>query len=385
MKFKNLALIMHSNGIHGVTYALANFLKKHCETLILIQFPIDGKESLLNKTTIEVFKDGSLNETIYLTKKQNSIKDHFIHLQESISGLKRIMKKHHIKKFDAIWGTDPLTALGAILNKWLLRSEKTIFYVVDYSEDRFGNKLVNWLYRLILKFTVKASDTNWNVNSSIKASVEKITGRSTKNLVTLPSTDLSKVDTGKAKKNPWHIVIVSNLGPSLDIDLTFDSYSILKMEFPKLKMTIIGDGPGRTHLEKRLKESNDKSLTFKGALGYEDLLKLLPNFHIGLAPYARDETGLKNWNFANNLTTKYVDYIACGLPVVSTNAIPGSKKLAELGCGLESECEAKDFASKIRTLIKDKRLHQIIREKGLEVVKNYSSDAIYMDATKKTF
>lgn len=88
----------------------------------------------------------------------------------------------------------------------------------------------------------------------------------------------------------------------------------LTPRYPKLRLVIVGDGPLRGELERRLREAGSaQSTVFTGALPHEEIPALIRQFDVALAPYPK----LKHLFYFSPL--KVFEYMACGVPVVAAS------------------------------------------------------------------
>lgn len=94
-------------------------------------------------------------------------------------------------------------------------------------------------------------------------------------------------------------------------------------------LTLIGDGRGREELEERVQQAKlDDRVHFRGFLPYDDALDAFPEADVGLIPHLAFES----WN--TTIPNKLFDYMAAGLAVVASDAVPTKRVIQETGCGL---------------------------------------------------
>src|SRR5579859_3401897 len=66
-------------------------------------------------------------------------------------------------------GVDPLNCFWGLLLKKIGRVKKLIVFSADYSQKRYGNFIVNYLYHYIDYLTVNNSDYVWSVSKRIES------------------------------------------------------------------------------------------------------------------------------------------------------------------------------------------------------------------------
>jgi glycosyltransferase involved in cell wall biosynthesis len=84
--------------------------------------------------------------------------------------------------------------------------------------------------------------------------------------------------------------------------------------YPAAQLVIAGDGPLRGALERDLQDRGfEKNAVFTGWMGHREVAPIIRHFDIALAPYPRPEHAF----YFSPL--KHFEYMACGIPVVTTN------------------------------------------------------------------
>jgi len=87
----------------------------------------------------------------------------------------------------------------------------------------------------------------------------------------------------------------------------------LNQRYPGLRLTIVGEGPLRGKLERDLRARGlAQSAVFTGWLPHEEVASLIRQFDVALAPYPRPK---HDFYFS---PLKLFEYMACGVPVVTT-------------------------------------------------------------------
>lgn len=167
-------------------------------------------------------------------------------------------------------------------------------------------------------------------------------------------TDLDTFDQykGNAKKdNQDEILFVycGTLGHSYDLTGTFDALAILSEKGIKYRFIIMGDGPLKNSFEEYA-EKKGINVEFTGTLNYPDMVHKLCECDIAVNPIMHGA--------AQSIINKHADYVAAGLPIVSTQESKEFRKLID-DYGMGFNCEngdAKDMAEKMGRLVCDKKL-----------------------------
>ena len=106
------------------------------------------------------------------------------------------------------------------------------------------------------------------------------------------------------------IVVTRNLEALYDNESAIRAFAIIKNSIPEAELVLCGEGPEKNRLQALTQElAIDHSVQFAGRLNREQLLSTLKKARVVLNPSTAD-------NSPNSL----IEAMACGLPIVSTNA-----------------------------------------------------------------
>jgi glycosyltransferase involved in cell wall biosynthesis len=125
------------------------------------------------------------------------------------------------------------------------------------------------------------------------------------------------------------LVYAGSLGEHYDLDTLLDVIATM----PEVRLTIAGRGPAENRL--RARAASLPNVTFAGAVDVAILSELYAAADIGLAPYRAGSTVA--------LPTKLFDYLAAGLPVITSLDSEVSMLIEEAGAGVRYQ--AGDAAS----------------------------------------
>ena len=130
---------------------------------------------------------------------------------------------------------------------------------------------------------------------------------------------------------------------SRGIQTDFDSIEDLIKEIEDFLFVIVGDGKAREELEKLMKKKGlERHVLWAGWVDHERMFDYIRMADVGLIPhFVSDHTN-------RTIPNKIFDYMACGLPVVSSDAIPMKRILDQERCGITFKSgDAKDLAKAI--------------------------------------
>lgn len=149
------------------------------------------------------------------------------------------------------------------------------------------------------------------------------------------------------KPNEIWVAYCGTLGSSYDLETAIKA--IAKTKNNNLQLIVMGDGPLRERFTKLAKANNIKA-TFTGRIPYERMCSLLADCDITINPIMR--------NAAQSVINKHADYVASGLPIISTQENQEFRNLIdeyEIGFNCNNG-DIADMASKISRLATDRQL-----------------------------
>jgi glycosyltransferase involved in cell wall biosynthesis len=124
--------------------------------------------------------------------------------------------------------------------------------------------------------------------------------------------------------NKLHVVFAGTLGRQFDFGPVF--LAAAAMRHAPVHFTIAGTGEAEPEL--RWLAGAHSNVTLCGWLDRSDLAALLHSGTIGLAPYR------STWDFEASIPNKVLEYLACGLPVLSSLQGETANLLHDHACGL---------------------------------------------------
>lgn len=150
----------------------------------------------------------------------------------------------------------------------------------------------------------------------------------------------------KGKDEIW-LAYCGTLGSSYDLMCVVDA--LAELNVPELQFVVMGDGPRLQEFEDYAKKKEIRAI-FTGRLQYNHMCSLLAACDITVNPITPCA--------AQSIINKHADYVAAGLPIVSTQENEEFRKLVDnyhMGFNCESS-DAADLAEKIKILVDDEKL-----------------------------
>lgn len=363
---------------NGMVEPMLSFLlPKLKRTLVVIQ-PHPGSDIVT--PLIEIYQKKILKEErsippiyyfpLYLVcKLRNTSKTHVsFKLRDLFSVLFIGLKQK--EPYDYFIGLEAINTLGGIILRRFGKVKKTIYYVSDYSPQRYGKTLFNFLYLWLDRFCATKADYIWDVSTAMQPARIKagLNVKKSAPVIHVPNalfpSQISCLPV--SKRLPYSLVYMGTLGFENGPDLAIESLAEVKNKFPEAKLHIVGGGIKNIS---RLKELVEKlnlgnSVIFYGFVEDNNkMAEIVRKCYIALAPYRAIEKSVRWYADA----TKIRQYLASGLPVITTKVPPLGRQIVEKGAGILAEDNKNDFAKAIIKLFSDRKLYFKLEEKAKEL------------------
>jgi glycosyltransferase involved in cell wall biosynthesis len=166
-----------------------------------------------------------------------------------------------------------------------------------------------------------------------------------------------------------HLVYLGLLEAPRGLGLVLDALAICSEHGIAVRLTIVGAGRERAQLEQKAAELGllGRGVTFLGFLPNEEALAVVAEADVGLVPHHATES----WN--STIPNKLFDYMAAGLPVLSSNARPCARVVRESGAGLVYEHDnATELFEAIRVISDPHRRREMASNGPLAIREKFS-------------
>lgn len=287
-------------------------------------------------------------------------------------------------KYDLFIGLEAINLIAGLFLKKIGKVKTVVYYVSDYSPTRFGQTMFNSAYLALDRFCVRHADFTWDVSPAMKE------GRMKAGLAEIDMDRVLHVPNGLfpsqikslpiAKRALNSLVYMGSLDLEFGADLAINALRKIKEKFPDSILHIIGGGEDLYRLKKLTKTLNiEKSVIFYGFVkDNAEMAKIVRASYIGLAPY-RD---LKNSYCWYGDAGKIRQYLASGLPVVTTHVPPLGRLVAENGAAIMTKDTIEDFSAGIMKLLSDGKLYKNFKEKAEKLSRNNTWENTYENALR---
>lgn len=364
---KNILLATHYTPTQGPMDKLETYFRKKKSTITLVQFPLSLSDDLPIKITTT-----AESKTFKLPSK----------LQYVLEGIAAAMTYQfqfvNKNKHDLAVCGDPLAFLHIFMFKWIYKVEKMVYFNVDFSEHRYNNKMLNSIYQAVNKFAYKNSDYFFYLNKDILSFIDPLKKHTYKTFLVTHWINQSAIN-HSAKKIPNSFIFAGNLGYAVEFSQLLNALKQLKDENIPFIMDIYGSGPQESELAEKIKELDlQTSVKLQGVLDNKTLVtKIFPQYNIGLCPYILQGTGSHPDHMfkVSELTTKLVEYIAAGLPIVTTRLSFAFDKIEKNKFGFLVKSE-KDWYNAVKKLLSDKKIYELYAGNAYAFASHYDEEAI---------
>ena len=309
---------------------------------------------------IRHFIDGNLKSTVYCYKKGRIVSQKKLFIISKIPPLRYLTEivssflyLFRYKNAEVMIAADPLNAYTGLLLKRFRRLKKLIFVTCDYSERRFNNSILNWIFFKVDRIVASGSDQIWNVSKRIQEVRRSMGFPEEKNILVpnVPSSNYKQyVDN---KRNKFCMVTLGLLGDQLEFDYLFEAIKDLLKKYPNLILKIIGNGPKEEYLHQKAKKmAIENSVIFTGHLDHDKALEHISKSGIGLALY----NGNWNFNFFGD-SMKCREFFCFGLPVITTDTHSTVEDIRENNAGIVVEMNKKSYISAVEEILNNYDLY----------------------------
>ena len=338
----NIVVASHISDLSGPTEALIEYLKKKRRGFVAILNPLEYCEEK-KRTVLYVTKGKIIRRIAPPNLKEPAIFswmfDFILVLWFSLSTKGTI---------DVFIGCDPLNASAGALLKKLGKVKKLIFYSIDWSEKRFANTIINSIYYFLDAMCTREFSVNWCVTENLIKLREK-QGIDKKRLLLVPVGVTTKgiPNPLKVPYDKYALVFLGALEKTKGIELVIESWPEIKKKIPQARLIVIGKTPKGivdTSYEEILRELEDVKVV--GVLEHSDVLKRLPYYGVGLAPYSYDKDSVTRYADPSRIK----DYLACGLPVITTKIPDVHREISDNKAGIIVDYNPKSFIEGIEDI-----------------------------------
>lgn len=382
---KKVVIAVHEGMPVGSAYDLRRFLlESKIEKLLFIAHPLTFENEFYKfSSKYAAYEHGKL------VNKEASfhwcLPDIFLYIKDILYTL--FWSTKFDGKYDLFIGVDPLNALVGIILRFFGRTNKVVYYTIDYFTPRFKNKALNAIYHSIDKFCVRFCDEIWNF-SSVMAKARETYNNMPRSLYGKQYTVPNGVWFYQAKRksfdkiNKKKIIFTGHLNAMNGVDLILQAMPKIIKKIPDIEVEIIGGGPEYENLRRQARDLQlEKYILFHGWIDNRQKLEhLLSDAAVGLAPFNTNIAGDK---IRNADPAKLKDYTLLGVPFIVTDAIANPKEVMDMKYGIVIKYDKDQLARAVIKLLRDEKLLKEYRENALQFAKQYDNEKLFLTNLKR--
>jgi glycosyltransferase involved in cell wall biosynthesis len=283
------------------------------------------------------------------------------------------------RRFDLYVGADNLNAFAGIILRMLGRVRRVVFYVIDFTPERFANPLLNTIYRWINRFACHHADVIWNVSERMIEGREETGISRTRSApqITVPLGCrfgiVRRRPTGEI--SPRDIAYFGDLREEHGPGLIIEALPVIAASEPEVHVHIIGDGPLRETLEARAIELGvAERVIFHGFVKSDEAAyRILTGCGLALATYPPTSGTYKTYSDPGKVKI----YLAAGLPILITDVPPIARTIADRSAGVLVPYDPAGLSEAITALISDRARYDTLRENAVVLGSEFDWDAIW--------
>ena len=365
-------IVSHVTELFGPTNALIEYCERVGRNPRTILHP------LLSESLVAVTKRADRNTGLGFVSSLPTLTPRAI-LDYALQGLAtlRAASKYNSKSATYV-GVDCFNcALGILLRKFG-RVKLVVFYVIDYTPNRFGNILINSTYHWLDSFCARRADCVWNISERIQQVWGEKGIQPHQSIVVPVGITRAHINRGReGYRESNTIVIASSLTRYKGIDLVLDSMNEILRLHPQVRLEIIGSGPYEPELREHASRlSLGDSVEFKGRMEHDKLLEYMSSKGIALSPYQDDPASYTYYADP----TKIKEYLSCGLPVITTRVPWIAADIERIPMGIAIDYDRTQLIQAVHKLLTDNCFYLLCSRHALEYIQALSWDGIFEKA-----
>lgn len=373
--------------INGMIEPLTDFLMRQKADVDLIDGMHPGSSDVITRFEVEetamtAWVSMALSPFLRL---QNTNATHLLFkIRDFLSVLELAVRRG--KNYDLFIGLESVYTLAGIMLKRLGRVKTVVYYVSDYSPNRYSQGAVNAVYLWLDRYCCYHADFIWDVSKAFQPARIKAGLESSRcaPLIHVPNAlfpqQICPLPPGK--RIPFSLVFAGTLSLWNGPDAAVEAVALIRKKYPEVTLHIYGtNGKDQARVQALIQKLDlGSSVTFHGFIG--DVIKLstsINRYVIGLAPYRK----LKGSHRAYGDATKLRLYMGAGLPIITTAVPPLGREIKDFGAGLVVGDDPHALAWGIEELFSNKKRYEDFFRKSILFAKNNTWHNVYSRAFRQ--
>lgn len=307
-------LACHYNGKAGGLYNLIEYLHSKNHEVIQLLHPLDDYSKVPT-----LYQNEATNVTEETMRKNKGLINY---LEDFFMSVRRIQKT----ELDVFIGCSNFDTVPAIFCRKVLRKKihKLIYYPRDYSEGRFGNRIMDSIYMWIESVACKYSDATISNTFRAEEARKKLGLKDSKSIVIPNPVAIDDLHIFPKKIDKGSFIFVG------DVSREHGLYELIEAITPEIrKLVIIGGGKDWDRVVDYAKKQKFK-LELHENKTRPFVIDFLKKFSgIGLAPYNLES----RWTYFCS-PLKVGEYVVCGIPVLVSDVPEVASEVKERQLGI---------------------------------------------------
>jgi glycosyltransferase involved in cell wall biosynthesis len=282
---------------------------------------------------------------------------------------------------DCWFGFNALACWRGIRARKAGRTQKAVYWCVDFVRARFGAGQLTRFYEYMDGFCSANADFRFDIS---QAAAEARNARHAKRrlapvrIVPIGAWLDRMATTPPDGYRSRRVIYAGNLVRTQGGPMLLAALALLGQRNVQFTAEIVGRGPLLEELQAMAKESRiDDRIHFHGYVDdHRDVERIVASGAVGMAPYDSEIESFTRWADPGKLKT----YLAAGLPIIVTDVPPNAKALAEAGAAVIAPFQAEGIADAIEQMLADGDEWQRRRQAALNLAKDYDWTTILSGA-----
>ncbi|MCC7202169.1 MAG: glycosyltransferase [Nitrospirae bacterium] len=281
------------------------------------------------------------------------------------------------RRFDVFIGQGPIEVFVGYILQRFGRVRLLVYDDMDYAPGYSPHSIRRVILKHLERYLIKKSDLVISIGAFLAETRKKETGRE---VIIIPNgVDYELFQRAQEKiPHPPTLLYMGFVEEWSGLDMVMEALSKLVKDFPGSRLFILGHTTPQylRKLEKLADELAIKEAVFyKGNKTHVDLINYLKEADIGLAMFRPID--LRKYAFS----LKVVEYMAGGLPVVTTSGTQSASVVEQYHCGIAVPYEVNALYQALLSMLSDQKLYQHLSENA----KHYSRDFRWQDLMDRTY
>lgn len=377
---------------NGSVEPMIHFAKKTFEEFVLLDQPIPMSDFLLpryelyerKKKMVLIQSPWYLRLLLPILTVTNKPKTQVsFKIRDFLSVL--IWPSTHKSYYDVFIGLESINAIAGIVLRYFGRVKTVVYYVSDYSPNRYKNNIFNRVYLWLDRIASTHADYIWDVSKAMQPAriLAGLDPKKSAPVIHVPNglypsqisvAPLSTID-------PYALVYLGTLGKENGPELLIEAMPKILRIFSKATLHVIGGNQVDISKLRQLATSLgvQDHVTFHGfVMRSSDATRILNRCSLALAPYRAISGSPRFYADAGKIRI----YCGAGVPVVTTRVPPIGEDAKNVGAAVIVPDTADGFSHVIIEILSDRNRYLLMRRSAIQFAKDSTWTKTFSSAFK---